>query len=78
MTTIDLELRVTALEKKIETLAAHRSPATNKDWVLQIWGSFAGDADFDKAMRYGRKWREAENRRSLRGVQGARARKRCS
>ena len=76
MTTAELESRVAALEKKIEHLVAQNQPATNKDWLLQIWGSFAGDPDFEKAMRYGREWREAENRKSLRHDKLARARKR--
>ena len=75
MTTTELELRVAALEKKVEVLAAPRGRTTNKDWVLKMWGSFAHDPDFEKAMRYGRQWREAENRKSLRGGKSTRAKK---
>jgi hypothetical protein len=66
MTTAELEQRVAALEKKIESLTGQDARATNKDWLLKVWGSFANDPDFEEAMRYGRKWRESENRKSLR------------
>ena len=75
MTATDLELRIAALEKKVESLAAPAAPATNKDWVLKIWGSFAGDPDFEKAMHYGRKWRKSENAKSIRGVKKGSPRK---
>ncbi len=54
MTTTQIEQRLAALEKKVDSLTAHTGPATNKDWVLKMWGSFANDPDFDKAMAYGR------------------------
>ena len=31
-----------------------------------MWGSFSNDPDFERAMRYGREWRDGENRKSLR------------
>ncbi len=76
MTTTELELRIAALEKKVESLAAPQEPAINKDWVLKMWGSFSNDPDFEKAMRYGRQWREKENGESLRGSKADRAKKR--
>ena len=75
MTTISLERRVAVIEKKLETLTASPVRSTNKDWVLKMWGSFANDPDFEKAMRYGRQWRDAENRKSLRNGKAVRARK---
>jgi hypothetical protein len=75
MTTTELELRVAALEKKVESLATPVAPSTNKDWVLKMWGSFSHDPDFERAMRYGRQWRDAENRKSLRAGRTARAKK---
>jgi len=66
MTATQIEHRLAALERKVEGLVAQRS--TNKDWVLKMWGSFANDPDFDKAMAYGRQWRAAENRKSLRAT----------
>jgi hypothetical protein len=75
MTSAEIEKRLMALEQKVANLAADHAPATNKDWVLNMWGSFSNDPDFEEAMRLGRKWRESENRKSLRSVKPARARK---
>ena len=75
MTTTELELRIAALEKKVEGLSGARGTSTNKEWVLKMWGSFSDDPDFEKAMRFGRKWRETENRKSLRGNKSTRAKK---
>ncbi len=64
MTAIEIERRLDALEKQVKTLTSQRqgnpAPATNKEWLLNIWGSFADDPAFDEAMSYGRKWREAQ------------------
>jgi hypothetical protein len=64
MTTTNFEKRLAALEKQVRTLTAQRrgegAPSTNKDWLLNIWGSFADDPAFDEAMSYGRKWRQAQ------------------
>jgi len=75
MTTIELEQRLAALEKKVEKLAKPSPIATNKEWVLKMWGSFENDPDFEKAMTYGRKWRDAENRKSLRKGKSSRTKK---
>ncbi|HUO09111.1 MAG TPA: hypothetical protein VM008_12465 [Phycisphaerae bacterium] len=76
MTTTELEHRLAALEKKVEMLAARNAPTTNKEWLLNIWGSFSGDPDFEKAMRLGKQWRQAENRKSLRSTRPSHAKKR--
>ena len=75
MTTMNLEKRVAAIEKKLDSLTVSPGRSTNKDWVLKMWGSFANDPDFEKAMRYGRQWRDAENRKSLRNGTSTRAKK---
>ena len=76
MTTTEFEQRLEALEKKVADLSMKGTPSTNKDWVFKIWGSFANDPEFKKAMSYGRKWRKAENLKSLSGRKSSRARKR--
>jgi hypothetical protein len=75
MTTIELEQRIAALEKKVEKLAATSPIPANKQWVLKMWGGFKSDPDFEKAMSYGRKWRKAENRKSLRNGKSSRPKK---
>jgi len=63
MTAMEMEQRLVALEKQVQSLSAARqsaAPATNKDWLLKIWGSFADDPAFEEAMKYGREWREAQ------------------
>jgi hypothetical protein len=65
MTTTELEARIAALERKVEMLAAQKTPPTNKQWLLEIWGRSANDPDFQQAITYGRRWRKVQNRKSL-------------
>ena len=68
MTTARLEARLSALEAEVSRLKAERSTSQRKfknRWWETIAGTFANDPAFDEAMRYGRKWRESENRKSL-------------
>jgi hypothetical protein len=64
MTTAEIEKRLAALEAEMASLKS--SPKSKNRWWDKIAGSFAKDPAFDEAMRLGRKWRESENRKSLR------------
>ncbi len=57
-----LERRIAALEAEIANLKQQQATEnrTSKDWVESIYGSFANDPDYDKAMELGRKYREAQ------------------
>ena len=81
MTTTELEKRISAIEQRLESLDKRlqqqpAEPYTNKRWLKEIWGSFAGDPAFLEAMRYGREWRERENRKSLRQTKRTSGKKR--
>ncbi len=65
MTAAELEMRVVALERKVEALMNDRASPANHDWIFEMWGYFAGDKEFKKAMSLGRKWRKKEDRRRL-------------
>lgn len=56
------ERRITILENEVARLRQElRSSVGNKkDWIDAIYGSFANDPDYDKAMELGRKYREAQ------------------
>jgi hypothetical protein len=50
--------RVAALEAEVASLKKQLADASKpKDWIDVIYGSFAGDAAHEEAMRLGRKWR---------------------
>jgi hypothetical protein len=56
MTTTELEQRLTVIEQKLDALDRRlqeksSEPYTNKRWLEEIWGSFAGDPAFLEAMR---------------------------
>ena len=55
-----LESRIVALEAKVAQL---NPPPTNgamgDEWVEKIYGAFADDPDYDKAMELGRQYRES-------------------
>ncbi|MGH9846347.1 MAG: hypothetical protein ACREEM_47215 [Blastocatellia bacterium] len=61
MAIAQIELRVAALETEVASLRQRlEEPAeTRKHWVDQVYGAFAGDADFLEAMRLGREYRES-------------------
>jgi hypothetical protein len=73
MATSKLELRIAALEETFERrltilenefaklrLELRSSAGEKKHWLDAIYGSFANDPDYDKAMELGRKYREAQ------------------
>ena len=72
MTLAQLKSRIDALEREVEQLKGQRqAPARNKEWLDQIWGTFADDPLFDEAMKLGRKWRNSQ-RPKRRAKPGAR------
>jgi hypothetical protein len=65
MTLAQLKSRVDALEKELLQLKNNRQPpAKNKEWLEQIWGTFADDPLFDEAMKLGRQWRHSQQPKS--------------
>lgn len=58
-----LESRIATLEADLAELK-HQSPGKTvlpgDDWVDKIYGAFADDPDYDKAMALGRQYREAQ------------------
>ena len=61
----EMKERVTLLEAEVTRLKASLNNGTQakgeaeKDWLDDVWGSFADDPDYDKAMELGRKYRES-------------------
>ena len=62
MGTRELEARVAALERKVERLAARQANGATAThlWLDNIFGIFADDPEFEKAVRAGQEWRKAE------------------
>jgi hypothetical protein len=58
-----LESRIVALEAKVAQLnplpANGANGAMGDEWVEKIYGAFADDPDYDKAMELGRQYRES-------------------
>ena len=57
---LNLEKRVAALEHQLALLRRQeprRRPS--RDWLGDLYGKFADDAIFDKAMKLGRKYRKS-------------------
>ena len=54
-----LEGKVAAIEAEVAAMKASSSPP-KRPLVDVVWGAFADDPDFDKAMELGRKYREAQ------------------
>ncbi|HWQ33973.1 MAG TPA: hypothetical protein VNQ79_14075 [Blastocatellia bacterium] len=49
-----LEAEVARMKQQVETVGE-----SGKDWLDEVYGSFANDPDYDKAMELGRKYRES-------------------
>jgi hypothetical protein len=60
-----LEERLTSLEREMaqvkERLAAQNTQPANP-WLDHVYGAFKDDPLFEEAVRYGREWRESQNR----------------
>ena len=56
-----LEQRVAALEKQVAEMGRQLAEVKprKKDW-RRSFGIFANDPDYDRAMKLGREWREAQ------------------
>jgi len=59
-----MEARIASLENEVKELKdllknGQGTSTGKKDWLDDIWGSFANDPDYDKAMELGRKYRES-------------------
>ena len=78
MTSPNIEKRLSDLEAQMKRLveggSAGSKPATNKEWLFKIWGSFANDPAFKEAMRHGRKWRESQRPRTDKTTRSRRGR----
>jgi hypothetical protein len=61
-----LESRIATLEADLADLKQRQLDEKKKpgllgdEWVKRIYGSFADDADYDKAMELGRQYRESQ------------------
>ena len=64
MTHQQLEQRVVELEQQLRSLAEQVRPLiSNGNW-RKTFGIFAEDEDFDDILRFGREYREEENRQT--------------
>jgi hypothetical protein len=60
-----VEMRLAALEAEVTRMKLQMrssgvtQPREADDWLDKIYGSFANDPDFDKAMELGRQYRES-------------------
>lgn len=60
-----LESRLSAVEAELAQLKQQQinqeipNDLFNNNWIDKIYGSFANDPDYDKAMELGRKYRES-------------------
>ncbi len=59
MATMEIEIRVSALEAEVSTLKNKLTELERPQtaWWRKISGTFAGDADYNEAMRLGREYR---------------------
>jgi len=62
METREIENRVSILENEISTLKEKMAKLEKnpENWWQKVSGVFAGDADFEEAMRLGREFRIAQ------------------
>ena len=58
---VKLEQRVTALERQVAQLLQGQSNAVaaGRDWVDDLYGKFADDPIFERAMKLGRSYRKS-------------------
>lgn len=57
---VTLKQRVEALEQLVAVLQQQQvSDPTGRAWVEDLYGKFAGDPDFARAMMLGRKYRQS-------------------
>ena len=65
MPTPTVEERLTALEREMiqvkERLESQHNQPSNP-WLDHVYGAFKDDPLFEEAVRYGREWRETQNR----------------
>jgi hypothetical protein len=55
-----LRQRVEALEKLVASLQQQQGPGpAGRAWLDDLYGKFAGDPDFETAMKLGRKYRKS-------------------
>ncbi len=57
---VTLRQRVAVLEQLVANLQRQQEPdPTGRAWIDDLYGKFAGDPDFEKAMKLGRKYRRS-------------------
>jgi len=62
---ISLEKRMAALEQRVASLQKRQElNATGRAWLDDLYGKFAGDPVFERAMKLGRKYRQSLRPRS--------------
>jgi hypothetical protein len=71
MSTIEIEKRLIAVERRLTHLAkaVNASSASQgvNGWIDQIHGTFQNDAAYRQAARLGRQWRKSQRPASSRG-----------
>lgn len=62
MRTPELEARVAALEQKVALLSASQDNGSgpSHEWLRKVFGIYADDPEFEKAVLAGNEWRKAE------------------
>lgn len=68
---LKLEQRVAALEQQVARLQREKkNQPDSRAWLDDLYGKFAGDAIFERAMKLGRKYRKSLRRRVPKGKTG--------
>ena len=60
-----LEVRLTALERRMSQVQGLLEPENARQynpWLDQIYGAFKDDPLFEEAVKYGREWRDSQNK----------------
>ena len=70
---VSLEQRIEALEQQVAILQRQQKPIApaGREWLEDLYGAFAGDAVFERAMKLGRAYRKS----TLPGARKAKARR---